>query len=91
MAGYHINDITVGEYGELSKIKEELDEALDAEAQNNRLMVLIELSDVIGAIAGYLDRHYNGGFAPGVTVQDLVTMAQATNRAFINGHRKPKE
>ena len=29
--GYHVKEIQRGTYGELSKIKEEVDEALDAE------------------------------------------------------------
>lgn len=48
--GYHKKNIQKGKLGELSKIKEELDEAFDAEEQKQDLMLLIELSDIIGAV-----------------------------------------
>lgn len=86
-AGYHIKDIAPGKFGELSKIREEVDEAFDAEEQGNRLMVLVELADIIGAIGGYLSDKYGEA----VTLQDLITMSEATQRAFAAGHRKPKE
>ena len=84
MAGYHLATIERGDYGQLSKIKEEVMEALDANLQNNPLMVLIELSDIIGAIEGFLDNHFEGK----ITLEDLITMAHATKRAFQSGTRK---
>lgn len=81
-AGYHLSEIPKGELGELSKLREELDEAIDAEAQGCRLMVLVELSDMLGAIRLYLERHH-----PGYTLDDLQTMADITRRCFENGHR----
>jgi hypothetical protein len=87
MAGYHVKDIAPGKFGELSKIREEVEEAFDAEEQGNRLMVLVELADIIGAIDGYLFEKYGEA----VTLQDLITMSDATRRAFVTGHRKPKE
>lgn len=42
---FHNRQIIKGEYGKLSKIEEELDEARDAAEQGIDLMVLIELSD----------------------------------------------
>lgn len=45
--GYHITPITKGKVGELSKVLEEVNEALDAEQQNCDVIVLLELSDVI--------------------------------------------
>lgn len=84
MAGYHEADIERGEYGELSKIQEELDEAIDAQNQGIELMVLVELSDIIGAIDGYLNKHYKGAFM----IEDLYTMAMATKKAFVSGYRK---
>jgi hypothetical protein len=86
MAGYHVRDIIQGKYGELSKIREELDEAYDAEEQNNNLMILVELADIIGAINGYLEHKFQNT----VSIQDLVKMSEATQRAFNSGHRKPK-
>lgn len=81
--GYHSVPIPRGEYGEISKIKEELLEAMDAERQGNVVMVLIELSDIIGAIDGYLEKRYKGA----VTVKELVKMAEATQEAFKTGGR----
>lgn len=50
--GFHKREIKKGVYGELSKIQEELDEVFDAEEQGQDLMLLIELSDMVGAIEG---------------------------------------
>jgi hypothetical protein len=87
MAGYHIKDIAPGKFGELSKIREELDEAFDAEEQENKLMILVELADIIGAVEGYLSNNFNQA----VSLEDLVKMARVTQSAFETGHRKPKE
>lgn len=62
---FHIVPITRGEYGYLSKVQEELEEALDAEKQENPLLLLIELSDIIGAVGGVADRI-------GSSLEDLV-------------------
>lgn len=83
LQGYHAKIIAKGEYGELSKIKEEMEEALDAECQKNPVMVLMELSDMIGGIEGYLKKHH-----PTVTLEHLVTMARTTQRVFESGERK---
>jgi hypothetical protein len=80
--GYHLATIAKGELGELSKIAEELAEAQDAEAQGVKLMVLVELSDLVGAVEHYLDKH-----APGTTLDDLVKMKDVTRRAFSSGRR----
>jgi hypothetical protein len=50
MAGYHLNDIPGGTLGELSKVVEEIHEALDAEEQGVRIMTLLELSDGLAQI-----------------------------------------
>lgn len=84
--GYHVGEITVGTLGNLSKIQEELDEAVDAENQSNRLMVLLELSDIIGAVEAVLEKQF-----PGFTLEDLKTMSDATKRAFLSGHRQTKD
>lgn len=81
--GYHLIPIMKGEFGELSKIEEELQELKDANEQGNRLMELVELSDLIGAIRGYLNSHY-----PDFSLTDLIIMADATSRAFESGSRK---
>jgi hypothetical protein len=85
MAGYHVTNIPRGEYGELSKIQEELLEAIDSEHQGVKLMVAQELSDIIGAIQGYLAKHM-----PDTTLTDLVQMSEVTQRAFKAGGRTPK-
>jgi hypothetical protein len=55
--GFHKREIGKGTYGELSKIREELDEAADAEAQGIDLMVLLELADIIGAVEGVAKKY----------------------------------
>jgi len=80
--GYHLEPITRGIYGELSKIQEELDEAKDAEKQGVKIMLLTELSDMIGAVEGYLDNHH-----PDITLDDLRGMSNVTRRAFDSGTR----
>lgn len=82
--GYHLEEIPRGEYGEISKILEEAAELKDAMKQGNKIMVLIELCDVIGAIDGYLDNYYGDK----ITIDHLITMAFTTKRAFSSGHRK---
>jgi N-acyl-D-aspartate/D-glutamate deacylase len=80
--GYHLTAIEKGEVGELSKVHEEVLEALDAQAQGVDLMVLIELSDLLGAVEMYLERHH-----PSLTLEDLQAMARVTRRAFTSGRR----
>jgi hypothetical protein len=81
-AGYHLKEITRGKYGESSKILEETEEFMEARAQGCKIMALMELADLVGAIKGYLDNH-----APGFTIRDLEDMAKITERVFKNGHR----
>jgi hypothetical protein len=81
--GYHLTKIPRGKYGEVSKIEEELHELKDALNQGNRIMELVELSDLVGAIKGYLYNYY-----PEFTITDLIVMADATERAFKDGTRK---
>lgn len=82
MAGYHINNIEKGIIGELSKIYEEVDEVMDADKQQCKLMVLIELSDLIGAVESYLEKHH-----PSITINDLISMKDITKRVFKEGYR----
>ena len=82
---YHLQLIPTGTYGEISKIEEELLELKDAQAQGVKIMELNELSDLIGAIEGYLEKHHSG-----FSVDDLIAMQKTTRRAFESGHRKPK-
>lgn len=82
MAGYHLTDIPRGEYGEVSKILEEVLELQDAAEQGVKIMELCELSDIIGAITAYIGKHHAG-----ITLDDLVKMAFVTSRAFEAGTR----
>jgi len=84
MAGYHKKEIPRGEYGKFSKIKEEVAELEDALEQDNKIMALVELSDLLGAITGFLQQEYNGT----ITLHDLKVMSKATKRAFKSGRRK---
>jgi hypothetical protein len=81
-AGYHIATITKGELGTLSKIREELEEAEDANRQGCGVMLLVELSDMIGAIEAFLEVQF-----PHQNLDDLICMSRITQRAFRNGHR----
>lgn len=83
--GYRLTEIPQGAAGELSKVLEEVHECLDAEKQDNRIMVLAELADVYGAIELYLAKNH-----PMFQMADLAKMADATHRAFTSGRRKRK-
>ena len=65
MAGFHKRQIIKGCYGDLSKVREELEEAEDAQEQGQLLMLLLELSDIVGACEGVAKRH-------GHTLDDLL-------------------
>ncbi len=80
--GYHLRPISKGTFGEASKIEEEVQEFLEALEQGSPVMALVELSDLIGAIEGWLTKYH-----PTVTLDHLRTMSAATQRAFRNGHR----
>lgn len=80
--GYHLEVIEKGILGELSKIEEELAELKDARAQGVRIMELVELSDLIGAVEAYLEKNH-----PDTSIFDLMRMSDVTKRAFRNGRR----
>jgi hypothetical protein len=82
--GYHLVQIPKGEYGSVAKIEEELLELKDALAQGNKIMALIELSDMLGAIEGYIKKEYDDK----ITFDDLKKMADTTCRAFRSGCRQ---
>ena len=50
--GYHLSKIERGKYGERSKILEEMAEVEDAHRQGNSIMLMLELSDLVGACVG---------------------------------------
>lgn len=80
--GYHLRHIEKGVLGEPSKIKEEVEEFLDACDQGVAVMALVELSDLLGAISAYLEKHH-----PSMSLDDLQKMRAVTERAFRNGRR----
>ncbi len=80
--GYHRIKINKGVLGEASKITEEYVEFLDAFAQKNSVMELVELSDLLGAIEAYTKKKYL------IDLDTLLTMTRATQRAFELGQRK---
>lgn len=82
--GYHLRPIqTQGVYGEPSKIREELEELEEAYEQDNRILAIVEVTDLYGALEGVAERL-------GVTMQDVAKMAAATRRAFSDGTRVAK-
>jgi len=84
MAGYHIRQIvTVGEFGTTSKIREEVEELEEALEQDNKILALVELSDIYGALEGVAE-------SLGVTMYDVKKMAEATRRSFESGERTPR-
>ena len=80
--GYHTYAITKGKLGNISKIQEELDELKDASNQECKIMALVELADMLGAIEAYMVVNL-----PGFTLNDLIKMKDITKRAFENGFR----
>jgi hypothetical protein len=80
--GYHLEPITKGTIGEISKIEEELAELKDAVKQKSKVMALVELSDLVGAVQLYLGKHH-----PDTSLDDLLVMSAITARAFKNGVR----
>jgi hypothetical protein len=82
--GYHNKEIPRGKYGEFSKIREEFLEAEDALEQDNKIMTLVEMSDLIGAIEGYCQANFN------INLDDLIKMKDATKKAFLDGTRNPR-
>lgn len=79
--GYHLSEIKKGVLGEISKIEEELNELKDAEKQGSKIMTMVELSDMYGAIEEYAKKYE-------ITMTDLKSFSDITKRAFKNGHRK---
>lgn len=80
--GYHLDKIAKRRFGSFGKIQEEVEEALDAHRQGSHIMMLVELSDLYGAIEGFLKENY-----PNFRMEDLKKFAEITRRAFENGHR----
>jgi hypothetical protein len=79
--GYHKREIPRGTYGEFSKVVEELEELKDAQEQGCRILELVEITDLYGALAGYVEKHF------GMTMDDVKQMAELTRSAFSEGER----
>ncbi len=82
-SSYHLKEIEKGILGEASKVREETEEFLDAVEQGCKIMALVELSDLIGAVKAYLNKYH-----PEVSLGDLELMESLTARAFKSGRRK---
>lgn len=82
--GYHLREIPNGVLGEFSKLEEEFEELKDANEQQNKILMLVELSDLYGAIECFIDLHFN------LTMNDLAEMSKATKRSFESGERVSK-
>lgn len=80
--GYHLREIEHARFGTAAKIREEAEEFADAVQQGVDIMALVELSDLIGAIEGYLEQRH-----PDFTIYDLIKMKDVTRRAFLSGQR----
>lgn len=78
--GYHTRPIEKGVLGEFSKIKEEFEEAQDAFKQGDSILVICELSDMVGAIEEYIKR-WN------LTLSQLKSFSDKTKSAFKEGKR----
>lgn len=102
---YHLAKIPKGVLGQISKVEEEYQEFLDAKAQNCKIMMGLELSDMFGAALRYMCRY--GVASPdlqkyleimfaeakllNLSAKDLFTMSRITSRAFDSGERVCKE
>lgn len=81
MAGYHNNFILKHANSSVHKLKEEVEEFIDAVAAGNTIMAQQELSDVYLKLH-HLIRDY------GLSMDDLKVMADTTERVFESGCRK---
>jgi len=79
--GYHKTKIVKGELGLISKVQEEIDEYKDAIEQDNKIMAMLELSDIYGALEEVATKN-------NLSMSDLKTMSDATKSAFKDGSRK---
>lgn len=78
---YHKNPIEKGVLGEFSKIREEFQELQDAAEQKSKVLVICELTDLIGAIEEYA-KQFN------LSLEDLKQFSDMTKSAFLEGKRK---
>lgn len=55
----HKRNIEKGNFGDFSKIEEEFQELKDANEQHCKVLEICEICDLIGAVNGYVKKHYN--------------------------------
>lgn len=77
---YHKVHIAKGIIGEYSKIKEEFEELTDAVGQKNKILIICELSDLVGAIEEYAKQF-------DISMSDLKDFSDLTKSAFREGKR----
>ena len=80
--GYHKTHIPKGTLGQFSKIEEEFLELKDGIEQGDKILQLVELTDLIGAIDSY--SFYQFGFS----LEDLIKFTRKTQSAFKDGSRE---
>ena len=78
--GYHSLKIVKHNYGSPFKLIEESLEYLDALSNGNKIMALVELADLFGALEEQANKL-------GVNTQDLKIMSDVTKRSFVNKRR----
>lgn len=79
--GYHKNNIEKGDLGTFSKITEEYQELEDAVEQANKILMMCECADLIGAIEAFAVEKL------GVTLEELIEFKNLTKSAFEDGSR----
>lgn len=82
---YHKIKIPKGTIGEFSKIEEEFLELKDGFDQKDKILQSCELSDLIGAIELYSEKHLNR------SLNDIIKFKNKTRKAFESGSRSSEE
>jgi len=78
--GYHKKKIKKGKIGKISKLIEEIEEFKDAKKQGSKILQIVELADIYGALESL-------AIEQGVKMKDLKKFSNITKRAFRNGYR----
>lgn len=79
---YHQKDIPKAKFGTMQKIEEEFLELYDAHYQKNKILELVELADLYGAIKGYVNKNYKN-----ISFKQIINFAKLTEKAFTSGKR----
>ena len=80
--GYHKTTIPKGTIGQFSKIEEEFLELKDGVEQGDKILQIVELTDLIGAIDLYSYYQF------GLSLEDLIKFTRKTQQAFKDGSRE---